>query len=212
MRVLIVGSGSTPDISLLKKRYEWADLVIAADGGGVHLLCNHLIPHVLLGDFDSISLASLDKLKAHPGIEVFSFSTHKDFTDMELAINLAIERGATEVVLMGASGSRLDHTTQNIFLLYPLLEKGIKASLEDDHNQVFLTNRTLSIKKQGNQKVSLLSLTPCVEGLTTEGLSYPLNEATLRFGSSWGISNEFLGETAAVTLSKGLLLVILSMD
>ncbi len=219
MKALIVGSGSLPGNEAVKRHFEWADLVIAADGGGAYLTALNLLPHVLLGDFDSISEASFKELKGRQGVEVLPFPPRKDFTDMELAIELAVERGATELVLIGASGTRLDHTLENVLLLYPLLERGILATLVDAHNQIRLLGAfddkgpfCLTIKKQGNYKVSLLSLTPQAEGVTTQGLAYPLKEATLYFGSSRGISNEFLSDTAVVTLRKGLLLVALSTD
>ena len=219
MKVLIIGSGNAPHKDLLKMRYEWADLVIAADGGGAYLTQNNYKPHILLGDFDSIKDESLIELRAQSDIEIFSFPVHKDFTDMELAINLAIERGAKEVVLLGASGTRLDHTMANVFLLDILLKEGIKACLQDNHNQVYLIGgvdfapiNELTIKKQGIQKVSLLPITSCVEGVNTKGLSYPLCEATLYFGSSLSVSNEFFDDTAVISLKKGSLLVILSKD
>lgn len=219
MKVLIVGGGSPPGNELIRQRFEWADLVIAADGGGTCLAAINLTPHVLLGDFDSISEAALEELKSKQGVELITFPVQKDATDMELAIELAVERGATELVLLGASGSRLDHTLGNVFMLYPFHEKGINACLEDEHNQIRLLGSfedkgpyQLTLKKQGNYKVSLLSITPRSEGITIEGFAYPLHEATLSFGSSLGISNEFMGDTATVMLRKGLLLVTLSTD
>lgn len=212
MKALIVGSGSISNVELLKDRHAWADLVIAADGGAFHLMKSSLLPHVLVGDFDSLPASVLKEIRVHNDVEILTFPVKKDYTDLELAINLAIERGATELVIMGASGSRLDHTTANILLLNNLLEKGIKGCIEDENNQIYLIQDALTIKKQDNRKVSLLSLTPTVEGLTTKGLSYALCNATLKFGSSRGISNEFLEDIASITLKKGLLLVFLSKD
>jgi thiamine pyrophosphokinase len=219
MKVLIVGSGSLPDNDRVRQRFHWADLVIAADGGGASLASLNLMPHVLLGDFDSISSTVFEDLQGQQGVEVLPFPIQKDFTDMELALELAIERGATELVLLGASGTRLDHTLGNILMLYPVHEKGIEVILEDSHNQIRLLGSfedrgpyQLILKKQENHKVSLLSLTPQAEGVTTQGLFYPLHEATLYFGSSRGISNEFIGDTATVSLRSGLLLVTLSTD
>ncbi len=210
MKALVVGSGNSPSHKLLKERYAWADLVIAADGGALYLAESNLIPHVLLGDFDSISGPVLEKMQQQS--EVISFPTHKDYTDMELAINLAVERGAKELVLLGACGSRLDHTMGNVFLLHSLLEKDIQACVEDDHNQIYLIKDALTIKKQENRKVSLLPLSPRVEGLTTKGLAYPLCEDTLKIGINRGISNEFNDDFATISIKKGLLLVFLSED
>ncbi|MCX7771521.1 MAG: thiamine diphosphokinase [Clostridia bacterium] len=211
MRALIVGSGDLTDKGLLHTRHQWADRVIAADGGAKHLLKAGLKPHILLGDFDSLARELLEKIKESE-TEILSFPTKKDFTDMELAIDLAIERGAEELVILGASGSRLDHTLANIFLLTGLTEKGIKACLEDSHNQIFAIKDEIRIQKQENRKVSLVALSPTVEGLSTQGLAYPLSDATLRMGVSLGVSNEFEADEAVVSIKKGLLLVFVSKD
>ncbi len=212
MKALIIGNGNPPSQELLKDRYAWADLVIAADGGAVHLAESGLKPHVLMGDFDSISGSILDEMVRQNQAEIITFQTHKDYTDMELAVNLAVDRGATELVLLGASGSRLDHTMGNILLLNKLLEQGIMGCIEDDHNQIYLIKDALTIKKQDDRRVSLLPLTSRVEGVTTKGLSYPLYEATLELGTNRGISNEFDNDYAEVSIKKGLLLVFLSKD
>lgn len=212
MKVLIVGSGSISDSEFLKSRYSWADLVIAADGGAESLMKACLMPQVVLGDFDSLSGIVLEEIKLNNNVEILSFPVRKDYTDMNIAMNLAIERGATELVIMGGSGSRLDHTMANITLLYNLLEKGVKGSLEDEHNQIFMINHTITIRKQENCKVSLLPLTPVVKGVTTKGLEYALNNAELAFGNSIGISNEFIEDTASINIEKGLLLVFISKD
>jgi thiamine pyrophosphokinase len=212
MKALIAGSGSLSNLELLKKHYAWADLVIAADGGAEYFHNAGLMPHVLLGDFDSLPTDVLEEFKAQKDIEIKTFPANKDFTDMELALNLAVERGADEAVILGASGTRLDHTTANIHLLYKLLTNNIKGCIEDDNNLIYLINDKLTLKKQDNRKVSLLPMPPYVSGLTTQGLSYPLSDATLAFGTGQGISNEFADDTASITLKEGLLLVFVSKD
>ena len=212
MKTLIVGSGSLFDGNLLKKYHQWADLVIAADGGQEHLRKAGLNSHILLGDFDSIDNAELEEIKAKKSSELITFPKEKDYTDLELAINLAIERGATNIVLLGACGTRLDHTTANIHLLYKLLENNIDGYIEDEHNRIYLINKTLTIKKQDGYKVSILPLPPFAGGVTTKGLSYELYDAKLVFGTGRGISNEFCDETAIISLKEGLLLVIISRD
>lgn len=212
MRTLVVGSGSLTDYSLLKERFNWADLVIAADGGAIHLHKAKLKPHVLLGDFDSVSDEVLKIIQREKSIEILSFPAKKDYTDMELAIDLALQRGASEFVIMGASGTRLDHTISNIHMLYMLLERNIPGCIEDDNNQVYLIKDRISLKKQEGRKVSLLAISDCVRGLTTSGLSYPLEEAVLSLGRSLGVSNEFCEEYATITIKEGLLLVLISND
>ncbi|MGI6086290.1 MAG: thiamine diphosphokinase [Acetivibrionales bacterium] len=212
MKTLIVGNGSLSDHSILTRYHRWADLVIAADGGLMHLKKAGLNSNVLLGDFDSVDLSELAKIKAQNNAELITFPKNKDYTDLELAANLAIERGATEIVILGASGTRLDHTTSNIHLLYKLLENSIKGYIEDEHNRVYLIRKSLTIEKQPDYKVSILPLPPVARGVTTRGLTYALADEDLIFGTGRGISNEFSDDTATISVKEGLLLVFVSRD
>lgn len=212
MKTLIVGSGSLSDANFLRKKYEWADLVIAADGGLLHLEDAGLVPHILLGDFDSLPAPMLQKLKKNKNIEIIGFLPEKDYTDMELAIDLALERGATDISLAGASGARLDHTIANVHLLYKILKSGAEGCIEDENNQIFLIGDSITLYKRDKFKVSLVPLPPCVKGITTSGLLYPLADETLVFGTGRGISNEFVADKATVSIKEGLLLVFVSKD
>ncbi|MGI6086300.1 MAG: thiamine diphosphokinase [Acetivibrionales bacterium] len=212
MKTLIVGNGSLSDKRLLIKYHQWADLVIAADGGLMHLKKAGLDSNVLLGDFDSVDKSELDKTKAQNKAELITFPKNKDYTDLELAVNLAIERGASEIVILGACGTRLDHTTANIHLLYKLLENDIKGYIEDEHNRIYLIKKKLTIEKQPDYKVSILPLPPVARGVTTEGLSYALADEDLVFGIGRGISNEFCDDMATISVKEGLLLVFVSRD
>lgn len=212
MKTLIVGSGNQFSDDFINKHYSWADFVIAADGGFKTLNKANLAPDVLLGDFDSIAEDLLQKAKAMEGIEIVQFPSHKDYTDLELAINLAIERGTTKLVIIGASGTRLDHTTANIHLLYKLLEYNIEGYIEDEHNRIYMVDKELVIEKNSEYKVSILPLPPFVRGVSTTGLSYELNNADLSFGAGLGISNEFCDEKATISVREGLLIVFISKD
>lgn len=212
MRAVIVGSGDPVDPQLLKERCENADVIIAADGGGLYLYEAGIIPDLLVGDFDSIPPAVLDYFRAQKQVTIKSFPVKKDFTDTELAVETAADMGADEICILSATGSRLDHSVGNILILSSLLERNIKGWIEDDNNRVYLTGGRMELERLDNWKVSLISLSPEVRGLTTEGLFYPLKDYTLKRGSSLGISNEFVSETAVVSFDKGLLMVILSRD
>lgn len=209
MKAVVIGSGGPLSESLLKTRCEEADLIVAADGGGRYLYETGLLPHILVGDFDSLPQHML-QFFTDGNVRIRRYAREKDYTDLELAIAAALEEGADDITILGGIGSRFDHTAANVFLLNSLLEKNIWACLEDDHNRVFLTDRSFDIKKQENRRVSLLSISPEVTHVSTSGLAYPLRDETLCFGSSRGVSNEFAGDTACVRFEKGLLMVILS--
>ena len=211
MTGVIICGGSIRDYDYIGRYLEGADLVIAVDSGAAHIEGLKAVPDLLTGDFDSISQADYDSLTAS-GIETLRFPVEKDKTDSELAAELALERGCSTVVLLGALGTRLDHSLSNIYLLKKLLERGARGIVADEHNEVYLTDSSITLGMEAGTKLSLLPLSGRVKGVTTHGLHYPLKDATLEIGSSWGVSNEFVNETATVTITDGLLLVIKSRD
>ena len=211
MKGVIVCSGSISDYTYLHKYFDNADLVICADGGARHLRNFGIMPDILVGDLDSISHSDYESLK-DAGIEIIKFPVQKDMTDAQLAVELAIQKGCKTVVMIGALGSRLDHSISNVNLLKRLLDADVKGIIANEHNEAVLINSNICLKKEDGIKVSLLPLTTYVSGVTTKGLYYPLEDATLEIGSTWGVSNEFSDDTASVSITDGLLLVIKSRD
>lgn len=212
MRTLIVGSGNEISSELMKKHYSWADFVIAADGGLMHLNKAHLVPHLLIGDFDSLPGNLLKEARLRKEIEVVQFPSQKDYTDLELALNYAIEKGTTQLVILGATGNRLDHTTGNIHLLYKLVKNNISGYIEDNSNRIYMIDKELILQRQPGYNVSILPMPPFANGVTTKGLTYKLDNANLSFGTCLGISNEFSDEKAIISVEKGLILVFVSKD
>lgn len=142
------------------------------------------------------------------------FPREKDKTDTQIAIELALMRGAEDIELMGATGSRLDHTLANLHLLLLPLQLKREACILDGNNKIYLKDTSFLIEKgkQYGNYVSLLPFSEKVEGLTLKGFQYPLDGIILEAGDSLGISNEIVEEQAAVEFSKGILLVIESLD
>jgi thiamine pyrophosphokinase len=206
-RAVIIASGSFGMGGAVKDCLAGADTVICADGGADHALRLGIMPQIILGDFDSISNNAKDSL-AGQQVKAVKFPREKDKTDTQLAVEFAASQGAGEIFLLGATGSRLDHTLANLYLLTRAEELGVKLSLVDQVNQVWLVSQRIALEGSKGQFVSLLPLTSQVEGVTTRGLKYPLTAATLKWGSSWGVSNEFLVGKAEVSIKEGLLLVI----
>ncbi len=211
MKTVIVCNGSVEDYEALKIFFDRADYIISADGGARHLRRMGIAPHILMGDFDSAHSGDM-KYFADRGIEIYRFPVEKDMTDSELAIEMALEKGADEIVLLAATGTRLDHSAANIFLLKKLMDRGIKACIADEYNRVFMSDRSFTVEAIDGYKLSLIPISDKVTGVSTNGLKYPLNNATMTLGTSWGISNEFLEETASVEVEEGILLVCLSRD
>lgn len=211
MTGVIVCGGAISDYAYMNKYFKNAGIVICADSGAFHLRRFDIKPDILLGDCDSIAQEDYTAL-AGDGVTILKYPVEKDKTDSELAVDLALEKGCSSVVILGALGTRLDHSVSNIFLLKKLLEAGAEGVIADEHNEVRLINSRITIERDGCEKVSLLPLTQRVCGITTKGLYYPLCDASIEQGSSRGVSNEFTGDAAEVALNEGILLVIKSRD
>lgn len=200
----------------IKKKYgnEKPDLVIAVDRGleGIEQL--GLQPDILLGDYDSVAPEVLEKYKYDTHILNLQYPPEKDYTDSHLAIVTAVEQGATEVCILGATGTRLDHGLANLGLLKLCMEAGIAAEIVNEHNRVRMMNRRLIIRReeQFGTYVSLLPYTERVTGITLTGFQYPLREAEFELGISWGVSNEIVEEIAEIRIRTGILFVIESRD
>ena len=184
-----------------------AGLLIAADGGALPLLRLGIPPHLVIGDLDSLDAASQAELLAL-GVELRRFPRAKDETDLELALLHAAERGAATIDILGALGGRWDHTLANVALLGLPELRGRRARLLADRQELFLVRDTAILEGRTGDTVSLVPLTAEVRGVTTHGLLYRLEEATLRYERARGISNVLLEPPGRVALREGLLLVV----
>ncbi len=92
------------------------------------------------------------------------------------------------------------------------MDSGLEAALIDENNTVYLIKDKIKIKRKENHKLSLIPATPIVEGIYTGGLAYPLADASMRMGTTIGISNEFTSDEAWVSIRKGRLYVVVSKD
>jgi thiamine pyrophosphokinase len=204
LKAVIVANGLLEqNISLLP-----GDLLIAADGGTHHCLEQGLIPSIVIGDLDSLNTDDIEKLKKS-GTEIIEYPTRKDFTDLELALQYALELEIDEILILAALGARWDQTIANILLPTALGNKKIR--LMDGNQEFFFLNGQgkLEIYGKSGDTLSLIPLAREACGITTENLEYPLKEEDLHFGSTRGISNVMLSEHASITLTKGILLCIL---
>jgi thiamine pyrophosphokinase len=207
MHAVIVANGPGFDPEPLRAHIEAADLLIAADGGGNALFAAGLTPHVVVGDLDSLAPAALAALAA-AGAAILRHPTEKDETDLELALLLAVERGATVVDVLGAMGGRWDQTLSNVALLALPELAGRRVRLLDAGQEAYLARGATPIPGERGETVSLLPVGGPARGITTQGLYYPLEAAELRFERSRGVSNVIVEPPAHVTVREGLLLVV----
>jgi thiamine pyrophosphokinase len=212
MKAVIMSAGQVGDYALVRAHVGAPDLVICADGGIRHALALGLTPALAVGDFDS-SAPELVAAMVAQGVPIKRLPTEKDQTDTHVALIEALSRGATEIMLIGATGGRLDHTLANLLLL-PHIPPAVTVTLVDDHNviRVLRSGGRLTVASAAGQYLSLLPLSPEVKGVVVEGVKWPLDGETLRWGESRGVSNVITDSEAFVAVREGYLLVIQAWD
>lgn len=206
-RAVIFVNGRLRSPQKLARRLRPDDVLIAVDGGLHHLRRLGLAPHLLVGDLDSIRAEDEQWAEAR-GTQVCRYPREKDETDLELALQAALQMGNGAIVLVAALGGRLDQTLGNLFLLMRPELEGMDVRLEDGLEEVFLIREQAEIYGHSDDIVSLLPLNGPAVGVQTQALRYPLRDETLYPDKTRGISNEMEGNRAAVSLRAGLLLCI----
>lgn len=208
MRVVIFAGGTYRPGTASQNALADADLVIAADSGAETALRLGYVPVYVVGDFDSLDAQFGEQLRAR-GSVIITAAIEKDETDTELAVQLAIEQGATSIVLLGAlGGDRFDHTIANVLLLAGFDTPPIQIIDGPSICWLLRGPGQSVIEGRPGDLLSLFPLTGDASGIRTRGLYYPLNGDTLRFGKPRGASNMLTEERAEVSLESGLLLVI----
>jgi thiamine pyrophosphokinase len=208
MRAVIIAGGQTEGEGW--QRWVRADdWIIGADGGAARALAWGLVPDLVIGDMDSLPESARSCLEAR-GCRFVEHPRAKDQTDLELALQFAVEEGAREIVVMGALGGRIDHTLANVLLLALPSLTGVSIRLAEGEQEALLARSGETIRLEGapGELVSLLPLGGDAHGISTQGLAWALHGDTLHFGSSRGVSNEMTSTEARVQVGEGRLLVV----
>jgi thiamine pyrophosphokinase len=208
MRVVVISSGEldATDAAVL----VGADLVVAADGGAGSLDRLGIAPDLLIGDLDSVDASLVERLAAS-GTRVEHRPADKEASDTELAVEAALDAGAVSIVLLGAlGGGRLDHELANLLLLADpaLAGREVRAVQGRTRVRAVHAGERLELRGSSGDLVTLLPVGGDVAGVTTEGLRWRLDGATLRMGRSRGLSNEVVTSPASVRTTGGTLLVV----
>lgn len=182
-------------------------IVIAADSGYDTARTHDIAVSVAVGDMDSISAEGLAHAEANAIVE--RHPQDKDFTDLELALLAATERGATRVDVYGAEGGRIDHLIGAAITMLGPARGGVRTTWHTADATVHFATPSCDVTIAG-QPGDLVSLVPIgsVGGITTTGLAWTLTEDTLPASSSRGLSNRLTSTTASIALHTGTLLVI----
>lgn len=207
-RTIIFANGLMPEPQIIRARLRADDQIICADGGAEHALALGLTPRLLIGDLDSVSAATLTRLR-DSDCQIEQHPVDKDASDLELALEQAQRWGSREVLLLGGWGGRLDQSLANLFLLASPKFSNMVLSMIDGRQTAWIVRKRIVVEGRAGDTLSILALSAVVTGLTYHhGLRWHLNNFTLLFGSSRGISNEMTDSYAEISLQSGVLLVI----
>ena len=184
------------------------DLCIAADSGYHTALALGERVDLLLGDFDSIGDVPHDE-----GMEIQRVPAEKDYTDTQLAVEIAIERGAEDIVIVGGLSGRLDHTLSTLAILEDLHSRGVYGTVTDGQSRArYMRSSSTLIARSPYKYLSIIAADETVKGVDIEGCKYPLKRATLRRRNQFAVSNEITGNVAFISVKKGGIFIIESRD
>lgn len=199
MKTVILANGSYPSHSVPLRLLAGADLIVCCDGAAEQLEAHGLEPGAIVGDLDSVSPALKEKYN-----NVLYPDNDQETNDLTKAVKWCLSEGIKEIIILGATGLREDHTLANISLLADYSrEMDVKIYTDTGIFESF--DRTVTLESFPGQQVSVFSITP-ETAITSVGLRWPLNGMKLK---NWwqGTLNEALGDQFTLTFASGQILV-----
>lgn len=206
-------NGELGDLGGVKRELRENDYLIGVDGGTAHILSLGLIPHVVIGDLDSISAEAFGKIEQLQ-VPTIRHPAKKDSTDLELALEYSISRSPKELLLISAFGGRVDHALANTLLLGSQPLSKVRAQLYDGTTRAQLLRPAMAYEIAGTpgQIFSLLPLSTDVVVKELRGAEWGLQDSALPFGSARGVSNVYVEPSIRIRLRSGMLLVVTTSE
>lgn len=199
MRGVIISGGNVGEY--IKDYITSDDFIICADSGYDHAKRFGITPNVVIGDMDSTQFSDILE-------EKILYPVRKDFTDSELCIMYAEEKGFESTLLFGMTGTRMDHTLANLLMLKRLKN----ARIIDANNEIYYVEGEFSIKGKVGDIISIIPISEDLLGVTTKGLDYSLKDAQVKYGKSLGVSNVMVDTECVIKIEKGAAFIIRSKD
>ena len=208
-RIVIFANGILNHPEMLHARLRPTDRIFCADGGTRHALTLGLNPDMIIGDLDSLPPETVLQMEAK-GVTIQRHPVDKDFTDLELTLELAVTEKPDEILLVTALGGRLDQLLGNLLLLTRREYAPVQIILADGPQWATLlrSHQSVTITGQPGDTLSLIPLTSTVQGVKIMGVKWPLSGATLSLGSTLTISNTLIEPHATVKIGEGMVLLV----
>ena len=214
-RIVIVSGGKVEDdfaLSVLESVEQ--EYIIAVDRGMEFLYRHRIMPSYIVGDFDSVNKDIGDYYRNETNVPIREYVPVKDASDTEIAIKLALTLGCSELIILGATGGRIDHLWANVQCLMIPLKAGVDAKIMDSQNMIRLIGGETHLKKEDafGPYFSLFPLGAEVYGVTIQGAKYPLRNHTLTPYDSLCVSNEIKDDEVVIDFVSGTLILMQTRD
>ncbi len=207
MHFVIFTGGGFQSGKLALEAIQNADKIVAADSGAEIAVGLNIIPTVVIGDFDSLSVKTQSFLK-EKGCRFITSPKEKNETDTNLAINYAVSEGASKITILGGTtGDRFDHILSNLLIT---AESHVPIRFIDGRQESWIETgpKKVDIKGKKGDLLSLIPISRSVDRIQTQNLYYPLKDESLFLRKTRGVSNVFVKSDALVSFTKGILLFV----
>ena len=214
-QTVVVGGGMVEkDFALSILKSEETEFVIGVDRGLVFLYDNEIKPDYIVGDFDSVPRKLVEYYREELDVPVREFNPVKDASDTEIALRLCLGLNRKKIVILGATGNRIDHLWANVQCLQIALEAGADACIMDAHNKIRLLDKTVTLKKEEafGPYFSLFPLEQPVDAFNITGAKYPLTNHFLKPSDSLCVSNEFVEDEVEISFVYGKVILMETRD
>ncbi|RME01858.1 MAG: thiamine diphosphokinase [Calditrichaeota bacterium] len=201
LQAIIIANSPLPDASRFQAALEQADVIICADGGANHAVHAGIRPQYVVGDFDSVT----EETKQVLADSQFIYRPSQYAPDVEKTLEFALEKGVQRATLLGITGGRLDHQICNLNIMEKFSRKMELSCIDDFGAGKFIHSR-YAFNAFVGQQVSLFAFRRA-EGITTHGLKYPLQNASMEWAVNDGLSNEATAKRVEIVVEKGSLFV-----
>ena len=214
-RTVIVSGGMLEEefvLPILKS--EETEFIIGVDKGLEFLYEHDIKPDYIVGDFDSVSRELVDYYREELNVPIREFNPVKDASDTEIALRLCLGLNRKSILILGGTGSRIDHLWANVQCLQIALQAGVDARIVDSHNQIRLLDSDITLKKSEafGPYFSLFPLEMPVDELSIRGAKYPLQNHFLKPSDSLCVSNEFAEDEVTISFVYGKVILMETRD
>lgn len=212
--VIVSGGELKEDFALSVLEKEGANCVIGVDKGMEFLYRNQIVPSYIVGDFDSVDQEIADYYRNHTNVPIREYNPVKDASDTEIAVRLAMTLECSRLLILGATGGRIDHLWANVQMLTIPFRAGIDGEILDPSNRIRLIGGDTVLRKSEmyGPYFSVFPLGGEVFGFNISGAKYPLKNHTLTPYDSLCVSNQIEEDEGKITFSRGIVILMETRD